>query len=118
MTSSWGEFILPFFILYEWISFLTDGSYLALAFFAGWNHSLAFNPYFRSLSSFIPSLFYDFPSSLSPLRPMTVIFSKWIPSSRNESLLLYTIFGCNNMESTIVECQTKQSPLEKRVSSL
>ncbi|KAK8821366.1 hypothetical protein WA577_007713, partial [Blastocystis sp. JDR] len=49
---------------------------------------------------------------------MTVIFSKWIPSSRNESLLPYAIFGCNNMESTIVECQTKQSPLEKRVSSL
>ena len=58
------------------------------------------------------------PSSLSPLLPMTVIFSKWIPSSRNESLLPYAIFGCNNMESTIVECQTKQSPLEKRVSSL
>lgn len=66
MASSLGEFILLFFILYEWISFLTDGSYLALAFFAGWNHSLAFYPYFRSLSSFIPSLPYESPL-LSPL---------------------------------------------------
>lgn len=49
---------------------------------------------------------------------MTVIFSKWIPSSQNESLLPYAIFGCNNMESTIVECQSKQSPLEKCVPSL
>ena len=66
MASSLGEFTLPFFILYEWISFLTDGSYLALAIFAGWNHSLSFYPYFRSLSSFIPSLPYDSPL-LSPL---------------------------------------------------
>lgn len=66
MASSLGEFILLFFILYEWISFLTDGSYLALAFFAGWIHSLTIYPYFRSLSSFIPSLPYESPL-LSPL---------------------------------------------------
>ena len=54
------------FIFYECIFFHRVDFHLLVTVFAGWNHSLAFYPYFRSLFSFIPSLPYDSPL-LSPL---------------------------------------------------
>lgn len=66
VASSLSVFILPFLSSMNAFPFHRVDFHLLVTVFAGWNHSLAFYPYFRSLFSFIPSLPYDSPL-LSPL---------------------------------------------------